>query len=274
MVVQSFFRFQIVNGLSIFLLMEHLYILLWYNNTACFKLSHTASCKYKVCQNNQLSWNDKIRQNRTVIFFFNFNAPVIKWLCYIFQTCSRELIHVLKMALLGTGTKIRWVPIVLLLITYSDVPLSTYRPFPYILSSSLHTSLKTQLSGRHLNQDMRMLSKGLWRKYFPRLLYMYDGTGMSLLSVPIFDFRSTRNFLLKQVHKITECFSKKRFCFQGSHFVCGGEDRVVVMVVCDCWWVCGCVNEVYMEITGYGDGCVKVGVGVWVGGWVSFGQVA
>ena len=36
---------------------------------------------------------------------------------------------------------------------------------------------------------------------------------------------------------------------------------------------CGCVNEVCMEVTGCGDGCVGMGVGVcfgvWVGGWVS-----
>ena len=43
-------------------------------------------------------------------------------------------------------------------------------------------------------------------------------------------------------------------------------------------WVCECVNEVYMEVTECGDGCVGVGVEVClrlcVGGWVSFGEVA
>ena len=29
-----------------------------------------------------------------------------------------------------------------------------------------------------------------------------------------------------------------------------------------CWLVYGCVNEVCMEVTGCGDGCVGVGVGV------------
>ena len=168
---------------------------------------------------------------------------------------------------------------VLLLITYSNVPLSTYKRFHYILSSSMHTSLKTQLSGRHLNQDMRMLPKGLWRKYFPRLMYMYDGTGMSLLSVPIFDFWSTPNFLLKQVHKIKECVSKKK---KKNGFVFKVAILCVWVRARWWWWWCvtvgGSVNEVYMKVTGYGDGCVKVGVGVclgvWVGGWVNFGQVA
>ena len=39
-----------------------------------------------------------------------------------------------------------------------------------------------------------------------------------------------------------------------------------------CWWVCRCVNEVCMAITGCGDGCVGVGgmcVSGGVGGWVS-----
>ena len=33
-----------------------------------------------------------------------------------------------------------------------------------------------------------------------------------------------------------------------------------------CWGVCGCVNEMCMEVTGCGDGCVGVGVGVFVCG--------
>ena len=35
-----------------------------------------------------------------------------------------------------------------------------------------------------------------------------------------------------------------------------GKGRVVVMVVCTCWWVCGCVNDVCMEVTGCWDGYV------------------
>ena len=42
-----------------------------------------------------------------------------------------------------------------------------------------------------------------------------------------------------------------------------GESKVVVMTVV-CWWVCGCVNEVYIEVTGCGGGCVSRGVGGWV----------
>ena len=43
-------------------------------------------------------------------------------------------------------------------------------------------------------------------------------------------------------------FLKKNACFQASHFVCewgqGGGDGGV-------WgWVCGCVNDVCMEVTG------------------------
>ena len=35
-------------------------------------------------------------------------------------------------------------------------------------------------------------------------------------------------------------------------------------------WVCACVNEICMEVTGFGDVCVGVGMGVWgVGGWLS-----
>ena len=40
--------------------------------------------------------------------------------------------------------------------------------------------------------------------------------------------------------------------------MCVGEGRVVVMVVC----VGGSVNEVCMEVTGCGDGCVGGGMGV------------
>ena len=51
----------------------------------------------------------------------------------------------------------------------------------------------------------------------------------------------------------------KNACFQGSHFVCvwggGAEGTVVLMAVC----VGGSANEVCMEVTGYGDGCVGVG---------------
>ena len=37
-----------------------------------------------------------------------------------------------------------------------------------------------------------------------------------------------------------------------------------------CWWVCGCVNEVCMEFTGCGTGCVGVGwVCIWGCGRVS-----
>ena len=43
-------------------------------------------------------------------------------------------------------------------------------------------------------------------------------------------------------------------------------------------WACGCVNKVCMDVTGCGGGCVGVGVwvclGMWMGGWVGFGQVA
>ena len=41
----------------------------------------------------------------------------------------------------------------------------------------------------------------------------------------------------------------------------GGGDSGV------CSWVCGCVNEVCMVVTGCGDGCV--GMFGRVGGWVS-----
>ena len=34
-------------------------------------------------------------------------------------------------------------------------------------------------------------------------------------------------------------------------------------------WVCGCVNEVCMEVTGCGERCVGVGVGVYLEMWVS-----
>ena len=46
----------------------------------------------------------------------------------------------------------------------------------------------------------------------------------------------------------TEQVSGKNVCFQGSHFVCVGEGRVVVMVVCGG----RSVNEVCMEVTGCG----------------------
>ena len=62
----------------------------------------------------------------------------------------------------------------------------------------------------------------------------------------------------KQTNKQT---NQKNVCFQGSHFVCLGEARVMVRVICELCWVCGCVNEVCMEVTGCGDGCVGVGVG-------------
>ena len=71
-----------------------------------------------------------------------------------------------------------------------------------------------------------------------------------------------------QIHGLSE-FKRKMLAFKvASLCVCvgGGGGRVVVMVVC--WWVCGCVNEVCMEVTGCGNGCVRVGrcLGVWVGG--------
>ena len=54
-----------------------------------------------------------------------------------------------------------------------------------------------------------------------------------------------------------------------------GEGRVVVI----CWWLCQCINEGCVEVTGCGEGCIGyvygvcVGVCVFVVG-VSFGQVA
>ena len=65
-------------------------------------------------------------------------------------------------------------------------------------------------------------------------------------------------------------FSRESFCVCGWRQ--GGGDGFVG------WWVCGCVNDVCMEVTGCGDGCVGFGVGVcsgkWVCEWVTFGQVA
>ena len=50
--------------------------------------------------------------------------------------------------------------------------------------------------------------------------------------------------------------------------MCVCDGRVAVMVG-RCCWVRACVNEVYLEVTGYGDGCVVLWVcvfGVWVVG--------
>ena len=79
------------------------------------------------------------------------------------------------------------------------------------------------------------------------------------------------NFWKKQTNKRTN--KQKNACFQGSHFVCVGESRVVVMVVC--WWVCGYVNMVW---EGWVWGCVGAGVG-WVcvrecGWWVGRGWMS
>ena len=44
-----------------------------------------------------------------------------------------------------------------------------------------------------------------------------------------------------------------------------------------CWWLCRCVNEGCVEVTGCGEGCVGVCVGCVLGvgvGGVSFEQVA
>ena len=79
-------------------------------------------------------------------------------------------------------------------------------------------------------------------------------------------------------------WGKKKLLFKVATGVCVGVWVCVWGCVCVCvcvrgqgggygggWgWVCGCVNEVCMELTGCGDGCAGVGwVCVWRCGWVS-----
>ena len=97
---------------------------------------------------------------------------------------------------------------------------------------------------------------------------LYDGDNNIILKM-----YSQWDFIQNELRQWITPREKKNACFQGiaMHCLCewaqgGGDDGD------DEWgWVCECVNEVCLEVTGSGDGCVGVGWGAFwgVSRWVS-----